>query len=90
MVQIPGRVGKSSGMPLSTEKEFEQEIYVTRSEMAGFIRELASAIEAGGRVEVTRDDWTLGVNPMEPLKIEIQYKGNKRELEIQLKLKESP
>ncbi len=90
MVQIPGRVGKSSGTPVSTVDEFEQEIYVSRGEMVNFIRELASAIEAGGRVDVSRDDWTLGVDPMEPLKIEIQYKGKKRELEIQLKLKESP
>lgn len=77
-------------MPLSAEREFEQEMYVTRSEMVSFIRELASAIETGGRVDVSRDDWTLDVTPMDPLKIEIQYKENKRELEIQLKLKELP
>jgi amphi-Trp domain-containing protein len=43
-------------------------------------------------VEASFGDWTIGVNPAEPLKAEIQYKHDpaNRELEVQLKLKENP
>jgi hypothetical protein len=41
-----------------------------------------------GSVEVSRESWTLACNPGEPFKLEVQYKAAKRELELQLKLKE--
>ena len=65
---------------------------MTAGEMADMMRGLASEIENRGRVEVSYADWTLGVNPSEPLKAEIQFKHDpsRRELEVQLKLKEFP
>lgn len=89
MVNIPGSSGKADGSP-SGPKEFEQEFYVSRGEAAVFLRELADTIEAGGPVAVTREGWALEVTPREPLKLEIQFKFVKRELEVQLKLKEDP
>jgi amphi-Trp domain-containing protein len=89
MVNIPGSPGKAEGSP-SGPKEFEQEFYVNRGEAAHFLRELADMVEAGGPVAVTREDWTLEVAPREPLKLEVQFKFVKRELEVQLKLKENP
>lgn len=89
MVRVPGRPGKMEGSPAGP-KEFEQEFYTTRSETANFLRQLADEIEAGGVVEASAESWNLGVNPMEPLKLEVQYKFDKRELEVQVKLKESP
>jgi amphi-Trp domain-containing protein len=89
MVKITGRMGKSSGSPTGPE-EFEQEVYLTNSEAATLLRELAQEIEAGGRVEASASSWSLGVNPMQPIKMELQYKFRKKELEIQLKLKETP
>jgi len=43
-------------------------------------------------VEASAENWTLGVSPREPLKVEVQYKHNpsRRELEFQVKLKENP
>jgi amphi-Trp domain-containing protein len=89
MVKILGRPGKSSGS-LSGSEEFEQEYYLNRSEVATLFRELAQEIEAGGQVEANSGTWSLSVNPMQPIKLEIQYKPRKRELEFQVKLKENP
>ena len=82
-------MGKSSGNPNGPDK-FEQEVYLTNSEASTLLRELAQEIEAGGRVEASASTWSLGVNPMPPIKIEVQYKFDKKELEIQVKLKENP
>lgn len=91
MVKVSGRPGRSKGSPTEGVK-FEQEIYMTAVEMAGMLRDLADEVEARGRVEASFSNWTLGVNPAEPLKVEIQYKHDpaRRELEVQLKLKENP
>ena len=50
------------------------------------LKELAQEIEAGGRVEATTSSWAIDTNPVQPIKLEIQYKPRKRELEIQIKL----
>jgi amphi-Trp domain-containing protein len=89
LVKITGRLGKSSGSPIGTE-DFEQDVYLTNSEASTLLRELAQEIEAGGRVEASASTWSLGVNPMQPIKVELQYKFRKKELEIQIKLKETP
>ena len=88
MVKILGKAGKSSGSP-SGPGEFEQEFYATSSEAAMMLKELAQEIEAGGKVEATTSSWTLDTNPVQPIKLEIQYKPHKRELEIQIKLNET-
>jgi amphi-Trp domain-containing protein len=89
MAKLSGRPGKSSGSP-SGPGEFEQEFHMTNSEVAAVFRELAQEIEAGGRVEASTNAWSIGVNPMQPIKLEVQYKPSKWELEIQVKLKETP
>jgi amphi-Trp domain-containing protein len=70
-------------------EEFEQEIYLTNSEAATLLRELAQEIEAGGRVEASASTWSVGVNPMQTIKMELQYKFRKKELEIQFKFNET-
>jgi amphi-Trp domain-containing protein len=91
MVKINGRLGNSKGSPTSGEK-FEQEFYMTTGEVANTLRSLADEIESLGRVEASAGEWTLGVSPKEPIKLEVQYKHDpmRRELEFQLKLKENP
>ncbi len=88
MAKLSGRPGKSSGSP-SGLGEFEQEFYMTNSEVAALFRELAQEIEGGGRVEASTNAWSLGVTPMQPIKLDVQYKPTKKELEIQVKLKET-
>jgi amphi-Trp domain-containing protein len=89
LTKIPGRLGKSSGSP-EGKGEFEQEFYLTRLEASTLLRELAGEIEGGGRVEAVTSGWSFGVNPMQPIKLEVQYKPTKKEMEIQVKLKETP
>jgi amphi-Trp domain-containing protein len=89
MAKLSGKPGKSSGS-LSGDGEFEQEFYMTNSEVATLFRELAQEIEAGGRVEATTSGWSLGVNPIPPIKLKIEYDPRKRKLEIQVKLEEIP
>lgn len=60
------------------------------SEVSALLKELANEIEAGGIVEASTGGWSIRVNPMQPIKLEIQYKPAKKELEIQVKLKEMP
>jgi amphi-Trp domain-containing protein len=89
MAKITGKPGKVSGNP-SGPGEFEQEFYMTNSEAANLLRNLAQEMEAGGRVEAITSSWSVGVNPMQPIKLEVQYKPSKREMEVQVKLKETP
>jgi amphi-Trp domain-containing protein len=89
MVKLTGKPGKSSGSPIG-HGEFEQEFYLTSNEAAAFLRDLAQEIETGGKVEATYGSWSLIVNPTQPIKLEVQYKKVKKELEIQVKLKEMP
>ncbi len=89
MVKISGRPGKSSGSP-SGAGEFEQEFYMTNSEVVSLLKDLTQEIEAGGRVEATTATWSFGVNPVQPIKLEVQYNAVKGELEIQVKLKGTP
>ncbi len=87
MVKLLGKPGKSSGCPTGPG-EFEQEFYLTSTEAAALLRALAQEIEANGTIEANADAWSISVNPIQPIKLEVQYKPKKRELEIQVKLKE--
>ncbi len=87
MVKLLGKPGKSSGSPTGPG-EFEQEFYLTSTETAALLRALAQEIEAGGKIEANGDAWSISVNPIHPIKLEVQYKHMKKELEIQVKLKE--
>lgn len=80
MAKITGRMGKTSGSPNGPGK-FEQEVYLTNLEASTLLRELAQEIEAGGRVEASASTWSLGVNLMPPIKVEVQYKFDKKKAE---------
>ncbi|MGV8174806.1 MAG: amphi-Trp domain-containing protein [Methanothrix sp.] len=67
-------------------EEFKQQFYLTSSEAAAFLRELASEIEAGGKVQVGYGSFSLSIDPEPPIKLEVEYE--KDQLEIEIKLKE--
>ncbi|MBN1323267.1 MAG: amphi-Trp domain-containing protein [Methanotrichaceae archaeon] len=91
MVTIPGTTGKVKGTP-GAEGKFECEVLMKSNELALFLIELAAEVDSRGMVELSREGWTLGTTPSEPLKIEVQQKNipGKMELQVQIKLKESP
>jgi amphi-Trp domain-containing protein len=72
--------------------EFDQEFYLSRSEIATFLRELANLLESGGLVEMNSSNWRIGITPNEPIMLDIDYDGDPKEkkLKIQLKLREIP
>lgn len=63
-------------------EEFKQALFLTNSEAATFLRDLASEIEAGGMVEAAYGSWSLSVNPAPPIKIEVEYEKNELKIEI--------
>lgn len=90
MAKLLGEIGKtslkfSSGTGI---EEFKQEFYLTNSETAAFLRDLAQQIETGGKVEVAYGSLSLSINPVPPIKLEVEYEKN--ELEIEIKIKEMP
>ena len=61
---------------------------MTNSEAAAFLRDLASQIETGDKVEITYGSLSISVNPTLPIKLEVEYEKN--ELEIEIKFKDMP
>ena len=90
MAKLLGEIGKTSLKFRSGTgiEEFKQEFYLTNSEAAAFLRDLAQQIETGGKVEVAYGSLSLSINPAPPIKLEVEYEKN--ELEIEIKIKEMP
>ena len=88
MAKLLGEIGKTSLKFRSGTgiEKFKQEFYLTNSEAADFLRDLAQQIETGGKVEVAYGSLSLSVNPAPPIKLEVEYEKN--ELEIEIKIKE--
>ena len=89
MAKLLGESGKVS-MKFSSEKgfnEFKQKFTLTNSEAAAFLRDLAQEIEAGGKIEIARDDVSISVNPRSPIELEVELEDDELEIEIKLKAK---
>lgn len=90
MAKLLGEIGKTS-MKFCSEtgiEKFKQKFFMTNSEAAAFLRELAQQIETDGKAEVSYGSLSLSVNPTQPIKLEVEYEKN--ELEIEVKFKEMP
>ncbi|HUS75148.1 MAG TPA: amphi-Trp domain-containing protein [Methanothrix sp.] len=88
MAKLLGEIGKTS-MKFCSEtgiEEFKQKFFMTNSEAAAFLRELAQQIETDGKAEVSYGSLSISVNPTQPIKLEVEYEKN--ELEIEVKFKE--
>lgn len=73
-----------------TDGFFEREVYLSREETAGFLRDLADQIEADTRVTVAGSEWEIPFEYREPIEVEIEFtKQRDRELEIELEFSES-
>lgn len=73
------------------ERPFEREVYLSRTETAAFLRDLADQIEAETRVTISGDDWTIPFPYREPVEVEVEYTDHDEgELEIELELTGDP
>ena len=88
MAKISGEPGEMSLKFRSEEgiEEFEQKFYLEGREAAAFLRDLASEIEAGNKIEAAYGSWSISMQPQIPIKVEVEYE--KDELEIEIKIKE--
>jgi len=88
MAKISGEPGEMSLKFRSEEgiEEFEQKFYLEGREAAAFLRDLASEIEAGNKIEAAYGSWSISMQPQLPIKVEVEYE--KDELEIEIKIKE--
>lgn len=85
LLGTPGKISMKFRSGNGIEK-FKQDFYLTNSEAAAFLRDLAREIETAGNVELTYGSVSISVHPTYPIKLEVECEEN--EIEIELKLKE--
>lgn len=72
-----------------TDGFFEREVYLSRTEAATFLRDLADQLEADTTVTISGSTWEIPFEYRDPIEIEIEFSsGRERELEIELELTE--
>ncbi|WP_436347325.1 amphi-Trp domain-containing protein [Natronorubrum sp. FCH18a] len=73
-----------------TDGFFEREVYLSRTETATFLRELADQLEAETAVTVAGSSWEIPFEYREPIEVEIEFTSQReRELEIELEFAEA-
>lgn len=86
-VEFPDRGG--SERTTITDGFFEQEVYLSRTDTAAFLRDLADQLEADTTFTLSTDEWEIPFEYADPIEVEIEFaKGEKRELEIELEFTE--
>lgn len=81
----PGEATK----PVKIEEEYSLSI----ADAAAFLRELASSLQSGSTVEMGTAAQHIGINPQEPILLELSYKEYpkkmKKRLQINLEIEET-
>ncbi|RKD94828.1 amphi-Trp domain-containing protein [Halopiger aswanensis] len=73
-----------------TDGFFEREVYLSRTETAAFLRDLADQLESDTRVTITGDDWEIPFEYRDPIEVEIEFTAQReRELELELEFSEA-
>lgn len=72
-----------------TDGFFEREVYLSRDETAGFLRNLADSIEADTQLTISSDEWEIPFEYREPIEVEVEFtQHGERELEIEVEFTE--
>ena len=64
---------------------FSQEFYMSSSELARFLRNLADQVEAGGDLKITTEEWILPFGPASHAKVDVDLEEDELEIEIEFK-----
>jgi amphi-Trp domain-containing protein len=73
-----------------TDGFFEQEIYLSRTETASFLREIADALENDASLTISGSSWEIPFEYREPIEVEIEFSGQRTpELEIELEFEQA-
>lgn len=84
MVELPSV--KKEGVNVG--EKFEFETYVSREELARFLRGLADQIESGEEISLNSEEGTITMKFREPVELEVDYDGVKNKMKIKLEFKQ--
>ena len=65
--------------------EFSQEFYMSRNELAAFLRNLATQVEGEEDLKIISEDWILPFKPTGQAKVDIDLDEDELEIEIEFK-----
>ena len=65
--------------------EFSQEFYMSRDELAAFLRNLADQVEGEADLKITSEDWILPFKPVGYAQVDIDLDEDELEIEIEFK-----
>jgi amphi-Trp domain-containing protein len=85
LLGTPGKISLQFHSGTGVE-EFKQDFYLTNSEAAAFLRDLAQEIEAAGKIELNYGSMSFSVNPSFPIKLEVEYEKDELEIEVKIKV----
>lgn len=72
-----------------TDGFFEREVYLSRTETAAFLRDVADSIEEGDELTISGPDWEIPFRYDEPIEVEVEFTSrNERELEVEIEFSE--
>jgi amphi-Trp domain-containing protein len=72
-----------------TDGFFEREVYLSRDETAGFLRDLADQVESDTTLTVSSDEWEIPFEYDGPVEVEVEFSDRReRELEIEVEFTE--
>ena len=86
MVEIPspkGSVREITG-------KFEFETYVSKEDLAKFLRGLVEQLEKSNEISLTSEEGVIRLYFTEPIELEIDFDGAKRKLKIELVFRQYP
>lgn len=64
---------------------FSQEFYMSKNELASFLRNLADQVESDNDLKIKTAEWVLPFSSRDHAKVEIDLKDNELEIEIEFK-----
>lgn len=87
-VDIPD--GRTDERRTITDGFFEREVYLSRTETAAFLRDLADQLEEGTSFTITAQEWEIPFEYRDPIEVEVEFTDQReRELEIELEFAEA-
>lgn len=78
-----------SGPRTVTDGFFEREVYLSRDDLATFLRDLAAQVESETTVTIATDEWEIPFEYEGPVEVEVEFSSQRfKELEIELEFTE--
>ncbi|AEA47660.1 amphi-Trp domain-containing protein [Archaeoglobus veneficus] len=66
--------------------EFEREYHLSRTEVAGILRNIAEQLEKGTKIYVSGKDWEVELEYTEPVKFKVVFEEGEKDKKLKLKV----